>query len=89
MDVNQTYCGDHFTVYTNIERLRHTPETNIMFMSITYISMISKRKKKPIKSNEKREETVEKEEKKESSLLLTIQLPESVEKYCRYYSKLV
>ena len=28
MDVNQTSCGDHFTLYTNIESLCRTPETN-------------------------------------------------------------
>ena len=27
-DVNETYC-DHFTMYTNIESLCCTPETNI------------------------------------------------------------
>ena len=27
-DVNLTYCGDHFAVYTNIKSLCCTPETN-------------------------------------------------------------
>ena len=30
MDINQTYCGDHFTIYTNIKSLICTPETNVM-----------------------------------------------------------
>ena len=29
-DVNWTYCGDHFNIYTNIESLCCTPETNVM-----------------------------------------------------------
>ena len=28
--VKQTYCGDHFTICTNIKSLCGTPETNIM-----------------------------------------------------------
>ena len=42
MDVNQTYCGDHFAIYTNIELLYCTPEINIMF----FLSKISQLKKK-------------------------------------------
>ena len=34
MNVNQTYCGGHFIIYTNTESLCCTPETNIMLMSI-------------------------------------------------------
>ena len=30
MNVNQTYCGEHFTVNTNIELLCYIPENNIM-----------------------------------------------------------
>ena len=30
MDVNWTYCGDHFAIYTYVESLCHTPEINIM-----------------------------------------------------------
>ena len=37
MDVNQIYCGDPFTIYTNIELLWCTPETNIMY--VTYASI--------------------------------------------------
>ena len=29
MDVNWTYCGDHFAMYTIIKSLCCTPETNI------------------------------------------------------------
>lgn len=42
MDVNYTYCGDHFVTYTNIKSLRCIPETNTML----YVSNISKKKKK-------------------------------------------
>ena len=28
-DLNQTYFGEHFAIYTNIESLCSTPETNI------------------------------------------------------------
>ena len=41
MDINQTYCGDQLTTYTNIEPLRCTPETNIML----YVSCTSMKKK--------------------------------------------
>lgn len=36
--VNQTFCGDHFTVYTNTEYLHCTPETNIM-LNVSYTSV--------------------------------------------------
>ena len=29
-NVNQTYCGDHFAIYTNIESLCCIPETNVI-----------------------------------------------------------
>lgn len=29
-DINQTYLGDYFTVYTNIKSLYHIPEINIV-----------------------------------------------------------
>ena len=32
-DGNHTYCDDNFTMYTNVESLRCTSETNIIFMS--------------------------------------------------------
>lgn len=51
-----------------------------------YISIFSL---KSVKLNEKREEAVEEKDKKASSLLLAIQFSESVEKYWRYYRKLV
>ena len=40
-DVNQTYCGDHFTIHTNIKSWC-TPETNVISQS--YL----KKKKKTI-----------------------------------------
>ena len=36
-NVNQTYFGDHFVIYTNIESLGHKSETNTML----YVSCIS------------------------------------------------
>ena len=41
IDVNQTYCGEHFEIYTNIE-LCCTPETNKCHMSMTYQSYFKK-----------------------------------------------
>ena len=37
-NVNWTYCGDYFAVYTDIKSLYYTPETNILL----YISYTSK-----------------------------------------------
>ena len=40
-DVKQTYCGDHFARYTNIESLYCAPETNIMlYVSYTLIKIL-------------------------------------------------
>ena len=36
MDVNKTYCADHFTIYKNTESSHCTPETNIM-LYVNYI----------------------------------------------------
>ena len=41
MDVNQNYCDDHFTIYTNIKSLCCTSEANIML----YVNYISIKKK--------------------------------------------
>ena len=38
IDVNDTYCGDHFAIYINIESLCCIPETNIML----YVNYTSK-----------------------------------------------
>ena len=38
MDGNQTYCGDHFAMYTNIESLCCIPETNVMLYA-NYIAV--------------------------------------------------
>lgn len=35
-----TNCGDHFTIYTNIESLCYTLETNIMF--VNYVPQFKK-----------------------------------------------
>lgn len=39
MDVNQTYCGEHFTIYISIEPLCCTPETNINVMCQLYLNL--------------------------------------------------
>ena len=44
-DVNQTYSGDHFAVYTNIEPLHCIPETYIM-LYVNYPSIKNVEKKK-------------------------------------------
>lgn len=46
MDVDQTNCGDHFTIHTNIKSLGGTPETNTM-LHVIYI-LTEKEKKKII-----------------------------------------
>lgn len=38
MDINQTFCGDYFAMYTNIKSVCCTPKTNIM-LYINYISI--------------------------------------------------
>ena len=37
-DVNWTYCGAHFTVYTNIKSPSCIPETNVM-LYVSYTSI--------------------------------------------------
>lgn len=32
-NINLTYCGDHFSIYTNIETLGCTPETNTLHVN--------------------------------------------------------
>ena len=39
INANQIHCGDHFTIYTNIQLLRCIPETNIM-LYFNYISIL-------------------------------------------------
>ena len=47
MDVNETYCGDHFAIYTNIKSLCCTPETNIMlYVNYTSIDRLINREEK-------------------------------------------
>ena len=38
MDVNETYCANHFTIYTNIESLCYIPDTNIMLDVNLYLN---------------------------------------------------
>ena len=33
VDINETYCGNHFAVYTIIKSVYSTTETNIMYVS--------------------------------------------------------
>lgn len=39
MDINQNYCDDHFKIYTNIESVCSTPETN-MRLRMNYLNKI-------------------------------------------------
>ena len=43
-DINETYCGDHFAVYTYIKSLCYIPKTNKYYRSIA--SQFKKKKKK-------------------------------------------
>ena len=45
-DVNWTYCGDHFNIYTNIESLCRTAETNLM-LYVNFISIKKTQQTKP------------------------------------------
>lgn len=36
MDVNYTYCGGHFEIYTNIESLSCVSEINVIFQFLKY-----------------------------------------------------
>ena len=47
MDVNDTYCGDHVIVYTNIESLCYTPATNNVICQL-YLSKKQKQNPKAI-----------------------------------------
>ena len=38
IDTNQTHCDDNFAIYTDIESLCCTPETNIM-LNVNYTSI--------------------------------------------------
>ena len=47
MGMDVSYCGDHFSMYTIIESLSCTPETNIMlYVNYTSIKVINKNVKK-------------------------------------------
>ena len=54
MDVNWTYCGDHFVIYTSVEPLCCTPETNIT-LYVNFISIKRKKKKILIRNNQMEE----------------------------------
>ena len=44
MDVNQTYCDDHFAIDVHIKSLSCTPETNVMLLVKTENKMKDIRK---------------------------------------------
>ena len=47
MDVNQTYCGNHFAMSTNIKSLCCIPKTNItLYVNYTSIKIVKIKKKK-------------------------------------------
>ena len=53
MGVIQTYCGDHFAVYTNTKSLRCAPESNIMlYMSIVYFKKAKNKQTNKKKSSQ-------------------------------------
>lgn len=41
MDVNWTYCGDHFATYVNMESLCCLPETNMLYVTYTFKKITS------------------------------------------------
>lgn len=47
-DVKQTYCGKHFTIYTNIEPC-YIPERNIM-LYVNYTTIKKKKFSKKLRS---------------------------------------
>ena len=57
MNVNQTYCGDHFAIYTNIKSLYCTPETNVMLYVKLFLNK-SKEESEKGKKGEKEKERV-------------------------------
>ena len=38
-DITQTYCGDHFEIFTNIESLIHIPESNICQLYLNFLKV--------------------------------------------------
>ena len=36
-DDNQTYCGDHFTMHTNIKSVCYKPDTNVLYVNYPLI----------------------------------------------------
>ena len=51
MDANQTYCGDHFVIYTNIELLYCPSETNMSIMPLKKEETILKHVKNELEKN--------------------------------------
>lgn len=46
MDVNKIYCGDNFVIYSNIELLYCTFESNIMYVNYTAMNNLKIKLKK-------------------------------------------
>lgn len=44
MNINITYCGDHFTMYTNIKPLHCMPDTNTIMLCVNYMDTSIKKK---------------------------------------------
>ena len=51
MNVNETYCGDHFAMYTYIKSLCCTPETNVMLYVSKKCFILVKKQKQNQKQN--------------------------------------
>ena len=52
--VNETYCSDHFTIYTYIKSLYCTPETNTV-LYVNYISIQLGEKRKAVKEEQRKD----------------------------------
>lgn len=46
MNINITYCGDHFTMYTNIKPLHYMPDTNTIMLCVNYMDTSIKKNAK-------------------------------------------
>lgn len=47
MNINYTYCDDHFIIYKNIKSLHCIPKSNIT-LQVNYISILEKQDKSVI-----------------------------------------
>ena len=66
MDVNQTYCGDYFTIYTNIKSCC-TPKTSIMlYVNSLSLSLFERERERKREGEEQRERERERENLKQA-----------------------